>query len=95
MVFSLQTWGKETIQYLASINVILADEMDQIIEATNKFIKHRWHSVEHSANKNDPRSLIIEGTCIEDESDIDAVVEGWGRVANLRSSSPPAEPLVS
>ncbi len=90
--FSLQTWGKETLQYLESVNVIPTDEMEQIIKAASKFVKHGRHLVERSANKNDPRCRIIEGTCIEDEPDDDAVVEGWGRVADLRSSSPPAEP---
>lgn len=86
--FSVQAWGDETAQYTASVNAIPGIEMERIVEAARRLVKKGRKNVEFTVNKNNPRSQIIEGIPLDNEPQ-DDVVEGWGKIGDLRSSSPP------
>lgn len=90
--FSTQMWGDETAQYMASVDAIPGAEMERIIEAARKLVKQGRNNVEYTANRNNPRSQIIEGVPLDNEPQ-DDVVEGWGKLGDLRSSSPPPAEL--
>lgn len=90
--FSSTLWGKQTKDFLLSVNAIPADEMDEIIQAASAYVKKgRNGANKESADENDPRSCIMNGAASESEHDDEVVITGWGRVVDLGSSSPPPE----
>lgn len=90
--FSSTMWGKPTRGYLASIKSIPEDEMDEIIDAATQYIKGRNGTGDQSADEGDPRSQIANGSTSESEVEDNVAIAGWGRVIDLRSSSPLPEP---
>lgn len=86
--FSGPAWGKQTLEFMVSIARIPPAEMDEIIEAATQYIKNGRNSGgDQPPDENNPRTQIVDGFGSESE-DEGIVITGWGRVVDLRSSSP-------
>ncbi|KAJ3567135.1 hypothetical protein NP233_g6563 [Leucocoprinus birnbaumii] len=92
---------KATLNYLVSINTIDKAEFDTIIKESKKYMvggRGRYSNGLLQENPNNPRHRIVNNPApsknLTDANDDNSdVIEGWGLVGNLRSSSPaPPEP---
>lgn len=90
--FSADKWAKKTSSYLASINDLDPEEMEEIIDASRRFANIKSSPAaadDGSDEENDPRRQLVRRTAhVEEEEEVEEggeseeveIIDGWGTI---------------
>lgn len=102
-IFSADNWGKKTLNYLASINKLDTEGMENIIVASRRFANIKSTSAlgdNYSDDENDPRCQLVMGADSVDEeeeileggeSEEVEIISGWGAIPKAFQDLPSSD----